>query len=113
MFTVNQVPFKNDVHALIDAIVDDPLEGEDFVKDVIELSKSYGIAISSADFGAALLKMIRIGNPNRAHKLVDALDDRSLTLVGFTTRAAVKVIFKYGMLALFILFLLWAYNNWM
>ena len=113
MFTVNQVPFKNDVHSLIDAIVDDPLEGEGFVKDVIELSKSYGIAINGAEFGAALFKKIRLRNANQAHELVDSLDDHSLTLVGFTTRAAVKFSFKYGMLALFILFVAWAYDNWM
>ncbi len=113
MFTVNQVPFKNDVHALIDAFPDDPEKGDNFVEDVVELSKSYGIVISGADFGAAIFKLIQSRNASRAHKLVDALDDQSLTLVGFTLRTTAKFIFKYGMLALFILFLMWAYNNWL
>ncbi len=112
MFTVDQRAFKNDVHALIDDIEDDPPEtGDDFIPQVVRFADSYGIVISAAEFGAALFKLIRERNASRAHKLVDALDDHSLTLVGFAARTVGKIVLKFGSIAAFIVFVVWAYNN--
>jgi hypothetical protein len=112
MLTLDQRPFKKEVHALIDGIADDPPDlGDDFIPQVMRLADDYGIVINGGEFAAALFRKIRASNADAARALVNSLDDDSLTLVGFTTRAAGKVILKYGAMVLVIIFGMWAYNN--
>lgn len=117
MFFVNHVPFKEDVHRLIDETMEkistDPkfTSLDDFRSRIAELAKEHRIPITASGFANHLAKLIMANNAHRAHKLVDALGDSGLSIGGAVTIAILKVVFKYGMLALFILAILWAYNN--
>ena len=113
MFTVDQTQFKKAVHTLIDAIKEDerPPHPEAFVGQVVQLARKHHVVISANEFGLQIYKLIVARNSQRAHKLVDALDDTGVSLAGAMVRVSLKVAFKYGTLALFIIFVVWAYKH--
>lgn len=106
LFIVNQVEFKDACKVLI-AECDTVEAVNSFTPSIKALVQEHRIAINGDDFARHLLKLVAANNRPRAVKLVNVLSDTGLTYAAELLRILVRMAFKLGLLAGFVVFIVW------
>ncbi len=112
MFAVDARPFKKEAHALVDRSPVASVPEADVLRDEIVLSaKKYKVPISAEEFAHHVSRMALQGNPRRAHKLIDAIDDQVFSGLATWLILLLTPALKLSLLALFIAFVVWVYQR--
>lgn len=106
LFMVNQVAFKTECHALIDAANSKEAKAE-LQSHIKGLVVRHGLAITASQFATQVARLVWANNQGRAHKLVNVVEDVDLTRTGVFALLATRGLVKLGALAGFIVFVVW------
>jgi len=109
---VDQTEFKRELHKLIDEYEHKTALGErswreEFESGVRGLVKKHRVHIKVGQLSSQLMKLLLAANAYRAHRLVDALEDRELSKAGAFALNGLFQLFRLGMFVLLILVVLW------
>lgn len=114
MFTAKLRPFKSDVHALIDG-VDVTKEGwaDQLRASILESARKHQTAraLDVPQFANQIAKLMLANNAARAKKLVNVLEDISLTYVTHHLIKLAILLVKLGLLAGFVVLVIWGYSR--
>lgn len=93
-------PFKQALHALVDANPDIAREATwaDFDSDYAKLCKEHKPRLNSAPLHAALRRLLGDQRPDRAHKLIAAIDDDTASAAGMVVVGGGLILFGFACL---------------
>lgn len=112
MLTIDIREFKKELHTLIDNASERPgFTVEGFREEVHEIVKRHKMPITAQEYSAQLAKLVMANNRGRAKKLVDCFDDRVLSYSGEAIVALVRLGIKLGLLAVFVVFVVFVYQK--
>lgn len=112
LLTLDLRPFKSDMHALLSA-ADTSTDAWDerLHADIVELVRRHRVPLDALPYANHVVKYMRANNAQRAHKLVDCLEDHSVTKARATLLLIGIWVTRWSLVAGFILLVVWAYHR--
>lgn len=111
MLTIDTQEMKQELHALIDSMQNPTMTTGEFQERVRDIVEHHKFPIDVRKYSHQLTLLVTARNLGRAKKLVDCFGDRVLSRGGELLVRLIKLGFKLGLLAAFVIFVIFAYQK--